>query len=255
MAELGIKQLWLKDEGLNPTASLKDRPSAIAVVKAVEEGFDTVACSSTGNAASSLAGSAASMGLKSVILLRFEVADTGIGIDADAMDEIFSAFRQADNSTTRRYGGSGLGLSITRQLAELMGGEAGVSSTLGQGSVFWFTASLQRNAAPAPRPTTSLQLPESAEVVLARDYAGCRFLLVEDEINPFNPKTCVSWKIQPMDTLSIIHLSCSRTITRRNISGARLNPFFPVIFIGFEYLVYSNPKTLRISRMNSESLK
>lgn len=69
MAELGIKQLWLKDEGLNPTASLKDRPSAVAVVKAVEEGFDTVACSSTGNAASSLAGNAAAMGLKSVIFV------------------------------------------------------------------------------------------------------------------------------------------------------------------------------------------
>lgn len=69
MAELGIKELWLKDEGLNPTASLKDRPSAVAVARAVEEGFSTVACSSTGNAASSLAGSAAAMGLKSVIFV------------------------------------------------------------------------------------------------------------------------------------------------------------------------------------------
>ncbi len=66
---LSIKQLYIKDEGLNPTGSLKDRASVIAVVKALELGKDTVACSSTGNAASSLAGNAARMGLKSVIFV------------------------------------------------------------------------------------------------------------------------------------------------------------------------------------------
>lgn len=69
MAKLGLNKLYLKDDGLNPTASLKDRASAIAVVKAREEWFNTVACSSTGNAASSLAGNAAAMGLKSVIFV------------------------------------------------------------------------------------------------------------------------------------------------------------------------------------------
>ncbi|MEW6623523.1 MAG: threonine synthase [Bacillota bacterium] len=67
--KFGVPDLWLKDDGINPTGSLKDRPSAIAVTKAMEEGADTVACSSTGNAASSLAGSAASAGLKSVIFV------------------------------------------------------------------------------------------------------------------------------------------------------------------------------------------
>lgn len=66
---LGLKYLFIKDDGLNPTASLKDRASAIAVVKACEEGYKTVSCSSTGNAASSLAGNAAAMGLKSVIFV------------------------------------------------------------------------------------------------------------------------------------------------------------------------------------------
>ncbi len=67
--ELGLGRLWIKDDGQNPTASLKDRASAMAVAKALEAGYDTVACSSTGNAASSLAGNAAAAGLKSFIFV------------------------------------------------------------------------------------------------------------------------------------------------------------------------------------------
>lgn len=67
--ELGVRKLYVKDDGLNPTASLKDRASGVAVAKAIELGYDTIACSSTGNAASSCAGSAARMGLKAVIFV------------------------------------------------------------------------------------------------------------------------------------------------------------------------------------------
>jgi len=79
------------------------------------------------------------------VLLRFEVEDQGCGIPAEVLPRLFHPFEQADNSLTRRYDGTGLGLAITRRLAELMGGEADVESEVGKGSLFWFTAWLQKN--------------------------------------------------------------------------------------------------------------
>ncbi len=74
--------------------------------------------------------------------MRLEVTDTGIGIPADRLDRLFKTFSQIDSSTTRHYGGSGLGLSIVKRLAEMMGGEVGVQSTVGRGSTFWVTVKL-----------------------------------------------------------------------------------------------------------------
>ncbi|HEX5804633.1 MAG TPA: PAS domain-containing protein [Azospira sp.] len=113
--------------------------------------------------------------------VRFEVEDTGIGIPAETLANLFSPFEQADSSTTRRFGGTGLGLSITRRLARLMGGDAGADSVPGKGSIFWLTARLGRGQPRRAEDDTHLA---EAESELRRRYGGARLLLAEDnEIN------------------------------------------------------------------------
>lgn len=112
------------------------------------------------------------------LLVRFTVEDEGIGIAEDKLYRVFHAFEQVDISTSRRYGGTGLGLTITRRLAEMMGGEIGVQSELGRGSTFWFTARLARGLGPMPPVVRALT--SNAESEVRRHHSGARLLLAED---------------------------------------------------------------------------
>jgi signal transduction histidine kinase/DNA-binding response OmpR family regulator len=105
---------------------------------------------------------------ENTIILHSKIRDTGIGIDPSKVDTIFEAFKQADGSTTRKYGGTGLGLSICRKIAQLMNGQVWAESIPGQGSVFHFTAVMQKSARVKPKTATVDTL------------KGTRILLVDD---------------------------------------------------------------------------
>ena len=113
------------------------------------------------------------------IVLRFEVADTGIGISPEEQSRLFTAFTQADSSTTRKYGGTGLGLAISKRLVLLMGGDIDIESAPGQGSTFSFTIALPKAAASSSAATACDS--ESTEARIRREYDGVRILLAEDE--------------------------------------------------------------------------
>jgi two-component system sensor histidine kinase/response regulator len=102
--------------------------------------------------------------------LRFGVSDTGIGIPQDKLGAIFESFTQADSSTTRKYGGTGLGLTISQRLSALMGGKIWVESSPGEGSTFFFTARLPLSGHPAK------------QIGQAGDFAGQKVLVTEENL-------------------------------------------------------------------------
>ncbi|MFA5120856.1 ATP-binding protein [Zavarzinia sp.] len=126
--------------------------------------------------------------------LHFEVQDTGVGISSATQAMLFEPFVQADASTSRRFGGTGLGLAICRRLVKAMGGEIGVASAIGQGSLFWFTAHLRAGLSPArpsasvvaatvrPQPPADVQVPAAEtlpRILVAEDNDINRFLIQE----------------------------------------------------------------------------
>ena len=126
------------------------------------------------------------------VKVRFEVRDTGIGVPVDAVKRIFEPFYQADGSAARRYGGAGLGLTLSKKLVEMMDGEIGVESEAGRGSAFWFTARLTRQtaqASPSPGPEQGRPHPRTRISTEIASPAMHKVLLAED--NTVNQKVAM----------------------------------------------------------------
>ncbi|RDD31038.1 hypothetical protein CR161_10195 [Prosthecochloris sp. ZM] len=126
------------------------------------------------------------------VVLRFCIRDTGIGIAKEKIDTLFEKFTQIDASATRQYGGTGLGLSIAKDLVELMQGSIGVESTVNQGSLFWFTAKLNRQT------HATLQAQESKN----RSLFGQKALIVDDNATnrEILSKRLLSWGMRPEES-------------------------------------------------------
>lgn len=172
--------------------------------------------------------------------MRFEVTDTGAGIAPRNQARLFSAFEQADSSTTRRQGGTGLGLALTRAFARLMGGDADVVSNLGTGSTFWFTAYFARGGERRERsPLESASglrallvddLPEVVTVLrnqmqalgLHVDAVSCgsdavKLVQAERDAGRRHDVMLIDWKMSPMDGMKTL-------IEVRQLLGMQMPP-------------------------------
>ena len=136
------------------------------------------------------------------ILLHIEVEDQGIGLSPEQQAKLFQEFTQADDSTTRKYGGTGLGLVICKHLAAMMGGNVGVTSTAGVGSIFWMTASLGKVITQhLLNDAVSALSAEQLMQMLAQRFSGARILLAEDDI--FNQEVALELLAQAGLTVDV----------------------------------------------------
>jgi len=153
------------------------------------------------------------------ILLHFAISDTGIGIALDRQQRVFEAFTQADGSTTRAYGGTGLGLTISSKLVQLMGGRVWVESEAGRGSTFHFTARFATASAPVSMPVPDAIDLQDLTVLVVDDNATNRRLLEE---------MLLGWRMVP--TLAASALDALATLRAAQQSGQP----FPLVLTDFQ---------------------
>jgi two-component system sensor histidine kinase RpfC len=158
------------------------------------------------------------------VRLKFSVRDTGIGIPLEAQQRIFESFTQADQTTTRRFGGSGLGTTIAKQLVELMGGRIGLESSVGLGSTFWFETVLEKQ-------------PERAGTG-AGELAGARVLLVGF---PAAQREAIEQSLAGWGATAVAVGSVDEGITRLVAEISRAKPYHSA-------LLYSEGKDLQVAQ-------
>eukprot|EP00960_Hanusia_phi_P024468 720439-Hanusia_phi.AAC.1 len=137
-----------------------------------------------------------------LVTFRFKVYDSGIGISEEGQKKLFNRFSQVDSSTTRNYGGTGLGLAISKQFTELMNGSMGVSSSVGQGSLFWFTATFQR--------ANDFQVKESKKY--SRSIETEVVLVASNETLRYSMMKCIQgldYKVKAVDRMSKVTFTTS----------------------------------------------
>jgi two-component system, sensor histidine kinase and response regulator len=141
------------------------------------------------------------------VTLRFDVADTGLGIPADRIGALFQPFVQVDSSTTRRFGGTGLGLSIAKRLVSLMGGEISVNTAAGKGSTFWFTAQFGYATGHTEPPLRTLSGLHGQRILVVDDNHANRSVL-EGHLSRFDiPCVCVDSAEKALQALRKAHAS------------------------------------------------
>jgi PAS domain S-box-containing protein len=168
------------------------------------------------------------------MVLRFTVRDTGIGIPAEKQTQLFQKFSQMDTSTARHYGGTGLGLAISKQLAHLMDGEIGVTSVVGQGSEFWFTACL----APALHALPAAAPPDPPPGNRPH-WSGLRVLLAED--NVINQKVALGF-------LNTLGLQADVAVSGTEAMQALSTIAYDVVLMDMQMPEMDGPEATRLIR-------
>jgi two-component system sensor histidine kinase/response regulator len=173
------------------------------------------------------------------VLLHCSVKDTGIGISPEQLSRLFQSFEQADTSITRRYGGTGLGLTISKRLVEFMGGEVGVESNIGEGATFWFTARLDKSERQV-RPLLPMEELRGKRILVVDDNDSARSVIVhmlstmrftvdeaasgqealaaikhQDSLGEGYDIVTLDWQMPEMDGLEVARNINSMPVTRR----------------------------------------